>query len=117
MASPSPEISLREAPTVKEPSMQAANGFLRAKYGHKPGIWITDPWGKKLEGTPFSRDRLDIVDQRRRQAARFSLSISRAVVSEMAFLPVLAPRSLIQIPAYAVLRSEEEAMPLALMVP
>ena len=28
--------------------------FFGAKHGHKPGIWITDPWGKKLEGTPFS---------------------------------------------------------------
>src|SRR5256885_14882175 len=33
----------------------ASGFFFGAKYGHKPGIWITDPWGKKLEGTPFSR--------------------------------------------------------------
>jgi spermidine dehydrogenase len=28
--------------------------LLRSEYGRKPGIWVTDRWGKKLEGTPFS---------------------------------------------------------------
>jgi spermidine dehydrogenase len=32
----------------------AAGFFFGAKYGHTPGIWITNPFGKKLEGTPFS---------------------------------------------------------------
>src|SRR5258708_6723671 len=32
----------------------ASGFFFGAKYGHKPGIWIVDPFGKKLEGTPFS---------------------------------------------------------------
>jgi spermidine dehydrogenase len=31
----------------------ATGFFFGAKYGHKPGIWVTDPWGKSLEGTPF----------------------------------------------------------------
>ena len=33
---------------------EALGFYFGAKYGHKPGIWITDPWGKGLEGTPFS---------------------------------------------------------------
>src|SRR5258708_32214177 len=32
----------------------ASGFFFGEKYGHKPGIWIVDPFGKKLEGTPFS---------------------------------------------------------------
>ena len=53
---PSPEIALPRSAygqgTVK--GKPALGFFFGAKYGHKPGIWITDPWGKKLEGTPFS---------------------------------------------------------------
>ena len=53
---PPPEISLpRSAYGQGTINGKPANGFFfGAKYGHKPGIWITDPWGKKLEGTPFS---------------------------------------------------------------
>jgi spermidine dehydrogenase len=53
---PSPEISLpRSAYGQGTVNGKSASGFFfGAKYGHKPGIWITDPWGKKLEGTPFS---------------------------------------------------------------
>jgi len=53
---PSPEISLpRSAYGQGTMNGKSASGFFfGAKYGHKPGIWITDPWGKKLEGTPFS---------------------------------------------------------------
>jgi spermidine dehydrogenase len=27
--------------------------FFGRRFGHPEGLWITDPWGKKLEGTPF----------------------------------------------------------------
>ena len=27
--------------------------FFGAKFGHRPGIWVKDPWEKNLEGTPF----------------------------------------------------------------
>jgi spermidine dehydrogenase len=27
--------------------------FFGAKFGHPEGLWVTDPYGKKLEGTPF----------------------------------------------------------------
>jgi spermidine dehydrogenase len=53
---PSPEIALpRSAYGHGAINGKPALGFFfGAKYGHRPGIWITDPWGKKLEGTPFS---------------------------------------------------------------
>lgn len=28
--------------------------FFGAKFGHPEGVWITDPWGSKLEGAPIS---------------------------------------------------------------
>ena len=53
---PSPEISLpRSAYGQGTINGKPATGFFfGAKYGHQPGVWITDPWGKKLEGVPFS---------------------------------------------------------------
>jgi spermidine dehydrogenase len=53
---PSPEISLSRSP-YGEGNIhgKAAYGFFfGAKFGHRPGIWVKDPWGKNLEGTPFS---------------------------------------------------------------
>jgi len=29
--------------------------FFGAKFGEKDGLWLTDPWGKRLEGAPISR--------------------------------------------------------------
>ena len=53
---PSPEISLPPSPYGQGSinGRSASGFFFGAKYGHKPGIWIIDPFGKKLEGTPFS---------------------------------------------------------------
>jgi spermidine dehydrogenase len=28
--------------------------FFGAKFGHPDGLWLTDPWGKRLEGAPIS---------------------------------------------------------------
>ena len=28
--------------------------YFGAKFGHPEGLWLTDPWGKKLEGAPLS---------------------------------------------------------------
>ncbi len=53
---PSPEIKVPRSP-YGEGSINgkpALGFYFGEKYGHKPGIWITDPWGKNLEGTPFS---------------------------------------------------------------
>ncbi len=52
---PSPEIKVPRSP-YGEGSIngkEALGFYFGEKYGHKPGIWVTDPWGKKLEGTPF----------------------------------------------------------------
>jgi spermidine dehydrogenase len=61
---PSPEISLPRSPYgVGEVNGKPAEGFFfGAKFGHQPGIWITDPWGKNLEGAPFSESlRKDLL--------------------------------------------------------
>jgi len=52
---PSPEIELPRS-AYGQGTINGKNAsafFFGAKYGHKPGIWVTDPFGKKLEGTPF----------------------------------------------------------------
>ena len=53
---PTPAIALPRSPygqgTVN--GKEALGFFFGAKYGHKPGIWITDPWAKGLDGVPFS---------------------------------------------------------------
>ena len=53
---PSPEISLSRSPYGEGAiNGKAAYGFFfGAKFGYRPGIWVKDPWGKNLEGTPFS---------------------------------------------------------------
>jgi spermidine dehydrogenase len=30
--------------------------FFGRRFGHPEGLWVTDPWGKKLEGTPFPEE-------------------------------------------------------------
>jgi spermidine dehydrogenase len=52
---PSPEIDLPRSPYGEGyvSGKPAVGFFFGAKYGHKPGVWVTDPYGKKLEGTPF----------------------------------------------------------------
>ena len=46
-----PEIPLSRTPYLGS----AAYGFyFGLKFGQKPGVWLTDPWGKKLEGAPIS---------------------------------------------------------------
>lgn len=53
---PSPEFWLPRSPygVGKVNGKDALGFYFGAKYGHRPGLWITDPWGKNLEGTPFS---------------------------------------------------------------
>lgn len=56
---PSPEIKVPRSP-YGEGSIngkEALGMYFGEKYGHKPGIWVTDPWGKNLEGTPFSAEQ------------------------------------------------------------
>ena len=28
--------------------------FFGARFGHPEGLWLSDPWGKRLEGAPIS---------------------------------------------------------------
>ena len=52
---PSPKIRLPRSPyrVAGFPNISTYGFYFGAKYGKTPGIWITDPWGKNLEGTPF----------------------------------------------------------------
>ncbi len=61
---PSPEISLPRSPygVGRINGKPAEAFFFGAKFGHQPGIWVTDPWGKNLESTPFSESmRKDLL--------------------------------------------------------
>src|SRR5690348_7286983 len=53
---PSPKIDLPRSPYGEGHinGKPAVGFFFGAKFGKKPGLWITDPWGRNLEGTPFS---------------------------------------------------------------
>ena len=53
---PSPEIELPRSPygEGKINGKEALGFYFGAKYAHKPGIWVTNPWGKGLDGVPFS---------------------------------------------------------------
>ncbi|MGA9510774.1 MAG: NAD(P)-binding protein [Candidatus Sulfotelmatobacter sp.] len=47
-----PEMALSRTPYL---SNSATTGlYFGAKFGQQPGIWLIDPWGKKLEGAPIS---------------------------------------------------------------
>jgi spermidine dehydrogenase len=47
-----PEMPLSRTPYL---SNGANTGFyFGAKFGQQPGMWLIDPWGKKLEGAPIS---------------------------------------------------------------
>jgi spermidine dehydrogenase len=46
-----PEIEL---PTTPYLASAPYGLYFGKKFGQSPGLWITDPWGKKLEGAPIS---------------------------------------------------------------
>jgi spermidine dehydrogenase len=51
-AGPAKELPL---PTTPYPDTGSTYGFyFGAKFGQQPGMWLVDPWGKKLEGAPIS---------------------------------------------------------------
>ena len=53
-AGPSKEMALSKTPYDMVGSEPATYGFyFGAKFGQKPGMWLIDPWGKKLEGAPI----------------------------------------------------------------
>ncbi len=50
-AGPGPEVALTTTPYLGS----APYGlYFGAKFGQPQGVWLTDPWGKKLEGAPIS---------------------------------------------------------------
>jgi spermidine dehydrogenase len=50
-AGPDPEIPLTTTPYL---GGAPSGWYFGAKFGHPEGLWLTDPWGKKLEGAPIS---------------------------------------------------------------
>ncbi len=50
-AGPEPEIRLSRTPYLSGGKTSAF--YFGAKFGHAEGLWLTDPWGKKLEGAPI----------------------------------------------------------------
>jgi len=47
-----PEFAIQTAPyPVGGPT---SGLFFAAKFGHPGGLWLTDPWGKRLEGAPIA---------------------------------------------------------------
>ena len=53
---PSPEMPLARTPYLGS----APYGlYFGAKFGQPQGLWLTDPWGKKLEGAPISAKSRD----------------------------------------------------------
>jgi spermidine dehydrogenase len=48
---PSPEMSLSQSP-YEEPKNYGF--YFGSQFGTRPGVWVTDPWGRKLEGAPLS---------------------------------------------------------------
>jgi spermidine dehydrogenase len=54
-AGPSPEMQLSKTPYDMVGSEPATYGFyFGSKFGQNPGMWLIDPWGKKLLGAPIS---------------------------------------------------------------
>lgn len=57
---PSPELPLGVTPYGG--GGPAYGFYFGAKFGHRPGVWLTDPWGKKLEGAPLpDQDRTELL--------------------------------------------------------
>src|SRR5271166_1412142 len=54
-AGSSREMQLSKTPYDMVGSEPETYGFyFGSKFGQKPGMWLVDPWGKKLEGAPIS---------------------------------------------------------------
>jgi spermidine dehydrogenase len=56
-AGPAKEMALSKTPYDMVGSEPATYGlYFGAKFSQKPGVWLIDPWGKKLEGAPISEN-------------------------------------------------------------
>ena len=68
-AGPAKELPL---PTTPYPDTGSTYGFyFGAKFGQQPGMWLVDPWGKKLEGAPISAQAKSDLLKMRTHAAKF----------------------------------------------
>ncbi len=47
---PSPEMPLAHSPYERP---QNYGFYFGPQYGQRPGVWVMDPWGRKLEGAPI----------------------------------------------------------------
>jgi spermidine dehydrogenase len=50
----SPELDVSTLPYVR--GTKNSGMFFGARHGHPEGLWLLDPWGKKLAGAPLSED-------------------------------------------------------------
>lgn len=68
---PSPEIALTRSPYRVLGMEEKTYGFyFGAKFGHTPGVWVLDPWGKSLDGCPFpEKTRQEMLAWRRGRRA------------------------------------------------
>jgi spermidine dehydrogenase len=48
---PSPEMPLSQSP-YEEPKNYGF--YFGSQFGKRPGVWVLDPWGRKLDGAPLS---------------------------------------------------------------
>ncbi len=54
-AGPAKEMALSKTPYDMVGSQPATYGwYFGAKFGQQPGMWMIDPWGRKLEGAPIA---------------------------------------------------------------
>jgi len=68
---PSREVTLETAPY---PVGGSTSGFFfGAKFGHPKGLWLIDPWGKRLAGAPISEQaRRELLNMRNADRKPFS---------------------------------------------
>ena len=50
---PSPEMQLSQSP-YEQPKNYGF--YFGSQFGKRPGVWVMDPWGRKLEGAPLSEE-------------------------------------------------------------
>jgi spermidine dehydrogenase len=66
-----PEMPLETAPYPV--GGKTSGFFFGAKFGHREGLWLTDPWGKRLEGAPISeKARSELLNMRDADRKPFS---------------------------------------------
>lgn len=68
-AGASPEMPLGRTPYFQ--GGKQSGFFFGARFGQTPGLWLIDPWGRKLEGAPISgqarRELLSMRDSKQQQ--------------------------------------------------